>query len=120
MKSAVHLNFKEKLQLVHEKKNLNSIEKALLITNELDNKCAKYSFHLFEKADFYKNISFKYILGFLFLQIYKNKKFLALKYFQIKINNYKKIFPQNFQEKIGKSFSLQNSNVILKKFKKLL
>ena len=118
MKSAVHLNFKEKLQLVHEKKNLNSIEKALLITNELDNKCAKYSFHLFEKADFYKNISFKYILGFHFLQIYKNKKFLALKYFQIKINNYKKIFPQNFQEKMGKSFSLQNSNVILKKFKK--
>lgn len=114
MKSAVHLNFKEKLQLLHEKKNLNSIEKALLITNELDNKCAKYSFHLFEKADFYKNISFKYILGFLFLQIYKNKKFLALKYFQTKINNYKKIFP------LDKSFSpvalqrkKQNSNLIL-------
>lgn len=104
MKFAVHLNFQEKFKLVHEKKNLNSIEKVLSTKSELNNERIRCSFSSLEKAEFYKKISFKYILGFLFLQIYKNKKFLALKYFQIKINNYKKIF--------------QNSNVILNKLKK--
>lgn len=125
MKSAVHLNFEEKLQLVHEKKNLNFIEKTLSITNDLQNKYTKYGFSLLKKAHFYKTISFKYALGFFFLQIYKNKKFLALKYFQIKINNYKKVFPlkrlSTNQRLVGKATfesSLQNSNMILKKLKK--
>ena len=104
MKSAVQLNVKEKFKSVYEKKNLNFLEKMVSTTNKLNNKRTYCNFNSLEKAHFHEKNSFKYNLGFLFLQIYKNKKFLALKYFQMKINNYKKIF--------------QNSNVILKKLKK--
>jgi small subunit ribosomal protein S3 len=104
-----YFSMKSVFNLVDEKKNLNFIEKVLSTKTELNNKRTHCSFSSLQKAQFYNKISFKYILGFLFLQIYKNKKFLALKYFQIKINNYKKVFP------VGKGSCLQNSNMIFNK-----
>lgn len=108
IKFPVCLNLQKTINSSNQKNHSASVFSTLRKLNEKNqvfidfNKTIYCSFNSLKKA--HQNILFKHILGFLFLQIYKNKNFLALKYLNRKINNYKKIS--------------QNSNAIYEKLKK--